>query len=587
MPATRDSPPVIDLACDPSAEKLKGLRSVGADVAVPDCAVAAVADLGNSGSTAAASPRRGRGECPLCWNTETWTFVNPQNDASYRIEGSTLYLSVPAGVPHDVYAAGDNGIRLMQSLADTDFAVETKFLSSVNVSAPYQEQGILVEQDTADFVRFSINSNNLFAFLYVVSISNGNATMLVNQVVRNGPTIYMRVRRRGAAWAFTYSYDSTHWTPAFTFNLPFHPSNIGPYAGNAGYKGTPAPAFTAIVDYFVMSGSSPSRSNRTPYPPSPGPPQINVWYGDSQTFGQNGIPQQWINILGDVADFDEVSTLTYSLNGGPPQTLWMGENTVRLVDPGDFNVEIDYASLNPGANAVTITATDLAGRQTIHTVTVNYVSGKAWPQDYSIDWSKAGNIQNVAQIVDGKWEIQPDGSIRTVQTGYDRLIAIGDRASWVNYVVTAELTINSFFPSGGNVGLIVGWQGHTAMQYGQMLPDQPRTGHPFTGWGNYSYLGANGINIYENTIANPETILIRDNSGRALKPGVKYKMKLQVQGNNVGGSHYSIKVWEVSSAEPVAWDLEADGSLSLGSVVLAVYDADVSFGNLTFTGIHV
>ena len=124
------------------------------------------------------------------------------------------------------------------------------------------------------------------------------------------------------------------------------------------------------------------------------------------------------------------------------------------------------------------------------------------------------------------------------------------------------------------------------MQYGQMLPDQPRTGHPFTGWGNYSYLGANGINIYENTIANPETILIRDNSGRALKPGVKYKMKLQVQGNNVGGSHYSIKVWEVSSAEPVAWDLEADGSLSLGSVVLAVYDADVSFGNLTFTAIR-
>ena len=186
-----------------------------------------------------------------------------------------------------------------------------------------------------------------------------------------------------------------------------------------------------------MSGSSPSRSNRTPYPPSPGPPQINVWYGDSQTFGQNGIPQQWINILGDVADFDEVSTLTYSLNGGPPQTLWMGENTVRLVDPGDFNVEIDYASLNPGANAVTITATDLAGRQTIHTVTVNYVSGTAWPQDYSIDWSKAGNIQNVAQIVDGGG----DSAGREHQNGTDRIrSADHDRrpGQLVNYVVTGR-----------------------------------------------------------------------------------------------------------------------------------------------------
>ena len=60
--------------------------------------------------------------------------MNPQNDASYRIEGSTLYLSVPAGVPHDAYAAGDNGIRLMQSSPTPTLRVETKFLSSVNVS---------------------------------------------------------------------------------------------------------------------------------------------------------------------------------------------------------------------------------------------------------------------------------------------------------------------------------------------------------------------------------------------------------------------------------------------------------------------
>ncbi len=472
----------------------------------------------------------------------------------------------------------------MRSIADADFAVETKFLSSVNVSAPYEEQGILVEQDPGDFVRFSINSGNLNAFLFVATISNGSATVLANQVVRNAPTIYMRVRRHGADWAFAYSYDSMHWTPAFKFTLPFHPSKIGPYAGNASYNGAPVPAFTAIVDYFVDSGNSSSRINRTPYPPSPGPPEINVWYGDSQTFGQNGIPQQWVNILGDVADLDEVSTLTYSLNGGPQQTLSMGENTVRLVEPGDFNVEIDYASLNPGANSVTITATDLAGRQTVHTVAVNYVAGNTWPQDYSINWSKAGNIQSVAQIVDGKWELQPDGSIRTVQTGYDRLIAIGDRATWVNYVVTAELTINSFFPSGGGVGLIVGWQGHTTMQYGQMLADQPRTGHPFTGWGNYSYLGVNAINIWENTVAKPETVLIRDNSGRALQRGVKYKMKLQVQANSIGGSHYSMKVWDFSTAEPPGWDLQTDGALSLGSLLLGVYDADVSFGSLTVTG---
>ncbi len=72
---------------------------------------------------------------------------------------------------------------------------------------------------------------------------------------------------------------------------------------------------------------------------------INVWYGSQQTFGANGQPQQWVNVLGDVSDPSGMASLTYTLNGGPANTLSMGENQVRLVEPGEFNVEIDYASL--------------------------------------------------------------------------------------------------------------------------------------------------------------------------------------------------------------------------------------------------
>src|SRR5215470_17073801 len=31
---------------------------------------------------------------------------------------------------------------------------------------------------------------------------------------------------------------------------------------------------------------------------NPDPPQVNLWYGNYQTFGANGVPQQWVNILG-------------------------------------------------------------------------------------------------------------------------------------------------------------------------------------------------------------------------------------------------------------------------------------------------
>ena len=114
-------------------------------------------------------------------------------------------------------------------------------------------------------------------------------------------------------------------------------------------------------------------------------PVINVWYGDNQTFGQNGIPQTWVNILGNVSARSGIGSLTYSLNGGPEQQLWMGPNRTRLVDTGDFNAEIAYSSLIPNANTVSFNATARDGFASKHTVTVNYVTGQTWPSSYSIN----------------------------------------------------------------------------------------------------------------------------------------------------------------------------------------------------------
>jgi hypothetical protein len=257
----------------------------------------------------------------------------------------------------------------------------------------------------------------------------------------------------------------------------------------------------------------------------------------------------------------------------------------RLVAQGEFNVEIDYASLSPGSNTVQITATDTFGRQATHTVTVIYVSGQTWPSNYTVNWSKAGSIQSVAQIVDGQWEIQSNGTVRSPEIGYDRLIAIGDRTTWRNYTVTAEVTLNSGYPFGYAVGIIVGWQGHTTVQYGQILPDQPRTGHPFPGLFQYSSDGGPAnLNIYENTPTNPEHVMVKDTSGKTLQLGTKYIFKGQVAANASRGSHYSFKVWAASSPEPANWDLQTDGELSQGSIVLAAHMANVNFGRVTITG---
>src|SRR6516165_8796523 len=104
---------------------------------------------------------------------------------------------------------------------------------------------------------------------------------------------------------------------------------------------------------------------------NPDPPQINLWYGNYQTFGARGVPQQWVNILGNVTSPVGIAKLTYSLNRAPKVNMNWGPPNPRLVEVGDFNADIDYSLLWPGSNRAIITATDYLNqstRQIVYTI---------------------------------------------------------------------------------------------------------------------------------------------------------------------------------------------------------------------------
>ncbi len=346
-----------------------------------------------------------------------------------------------------------------------------------------------------------------------------------------------------------------------------------------------------LYHYRITSSDSNNNASSTPdltfTTSTCGGPTIDIWYGDTQTFGQNGIPQQWVNILGHVSDASGVSSITYSLNGGPPEALTIDPGqALRIAYPGDFNAEIAYTALNAGSNTVVFTATNSVGFATQRTVTVIYIAGQTWPSNYAIDWSTVSNIQDVAQIVDGKWQIQ-NGGVRVMQIGYDRLIDLGDKTGWTNYQVSAEVTINSTQPQFA-FGLIGGWQGHTLDSYGSPYLTQPLTGHPFTVFAAYTTLPnstTKRLALYQNTATQPESYMATDATGMQLTPGVKYNLKVRMQANAQGGTHYQMKVWRSGTTEPSAWLLEADGDLSRGSLLLAAHQCDVSFGKVTVTGL--
>jgi hypothetical protein len=280
-----------------------------------------------------------------------------------------------------------------------------------------------------------------------------------------------------------------------------------------------------------------------------------------------------VNVLGNVSAPSGIASLTYSLNGGAEQPLSLGQDTARLVDPGDFNADIAYSSLNSGANSVRFTATAKDGTVSQHTVTVTYSSGNVWPSTYSINWSGVTNIQKVAQIVDGQWALQ-NGAVRTVQVGYDRLFDFGDANNWANLVGTAEITINALDCTGFALGAIVGWTGHTTDQFGT----QPRTGHPFPA--DFAYT-EHGLIIGSNSSTTPESTLAQLNV--SLAAHVKYIFKFQVTSNSSGGSHFSFKVWQSGTTEPANWQLQADDVLARGSVVIAAHEADITVGNISIT----
>ncbi len=315
---------------------------------------------------------------------------------------------------------------------------------------------------------------------------------------------------------------------------------------------------------------------------------IDVWYGDNQTFGVRGTPQEWINILGNVSGPSPIQSLTYTLNSGDPIMLSVGAtDKMRLYRPGDFNIELDYRDLNDGLNTVVITAFD--GSNTVYkTVTVQYSADIHPALPFNVNWGAAGaqNVLAGGHPVDGQWDIV-SGQLINLWPGYDRLYAIGDMA-WKDYEVTVPVTVDSINIAGwGNpsngaaVGMIVRWQGHTQ----GTPPSQPalnwrRVGAiawyrwvPPAGDASFQMLGYGGGQIAKVPAAG------------AIQLSKTYNFKVSVKSGAPGErATYRFKYWEQGTAEPVGWFIAARGNVgepANGSVALAAHQVMARFGEVS------
>ena len=288
-------------------------------------------------------------------------------------------------------------------------------------------------------------------------------------------------------------------------------------------------------------------------------PVIDVWYGDQQYFGYQGKAQRWVNILGNVSPKDQLDSLTYSVNGSKGGTLTLGSDRHRLAKEGDFNVELSWDALHEGENPLILQAWKNGQVSGSKKVQLNVKHNKQWPLPYSLDFRKVASLQKAVQVLDGKWELTPDG-VKTSEPYYDRVLSMGD-ANWKNYEADIILSIHSFTPSEpgpptynvSHFGVAMRWRGHHTDgrqpsrkwfplgAQGEMLlkpdPDSCRWRILFDG-------------------ADPEKPHVYTAHRNAVPLNTLLRIRTQVATMKDGRSRYRFKQWIAGQSEPVDWDIE-------------------------------
>ncbi|MFZ0591029.1 MAG: DUF1349 domain-containing protein, partial [Bryobacteraceae bacterium] len=198
-------------------------------------------------------------------NTALWTVVAPAGGSASVSNGHAL-LSVPGGSNHDPSAGGvNNSVRIMQTVSNSNFDLAVKFDSAVSTSQ-YEGQGILVQQDSSNYITFGMYSDGFTRYLNAVSIAGGTPTNHVSMSVPNaGPPYWIQIQRSGNTWTLSGSTDGTNYTSAGSFTLAMTVAQVGPFAWNYNSNPASAPAVTASIDYFYnLTASTASSSTCTP-----------------------------------------------------------------------------------------------------------------------------------------------------------------------------------------------------------------------------------------------------------------------------------------------------------------------------------
>jgi uncharacterized repeat protein (TIGR02543 family) len=182
-------------------------------------------------------------------DTRLWRVRDPQGDGVVSIQGAgtgdaALVLSVPAGIEHDPWI-GDTSLSVLQPANNTNFSLEAKFDSLVNVAL--QLQGVVAKESDSRFMRFGIYYDGIETRALIAQINESNASVLVDVPVIGTAPFLVQVVRLGDTWDYYVAGDGGGFSLVGSVTESVVVNEVGVYSGNAGAS---EPAHTAVIDYF-------------------------------------------------------------------------------------------------------------------------------------------------------------------------------------------------------------------------------------------------------------------------------------------------------------------------------------------------
>jgi len=192
-------------------------------------------------------------------NTDLWTWIDPLGQAEYEMTGSQVKITVPPGVNYEIWKNGNNSARLMQDIANTNFALVAKIDSPL--SETYQTQGILIEASPTNFIRIDFHYDGTQETpgvqFFAGTVNNGQGRVRVQVPVADpADTMYMLVRRNGDSWKLFYGFNGTGpWTSVGGFNYSMTVESVGVFVASTAPRNTPQPGHTALFDFFFSENA--------------------------------------------------------------------------------------------------------------------------------------------------------------------------------------------------------------------------------------------------------------------------------------------------------------------------------------------